>query len=116
MSLIQFLNKYLLSVCDLYGWLNHQIKKISTMSSHNFICCPIFLLIMNCSLSGQSRDTITAQKIIDKGSKGDIILGEKNKKEQLNNPPVSLHAKDSVCRSDARSSKKLRKKQNKKGS
>jgi hypothetical protein len=72
--------------------------------------------MMNCSLSAQSKDTITTQKIIDKGSKGDIILGEKNKKDQLNGTPVSLHAKDSVCRNDARSSKKLRKKQNKKGS
>ena len=83
------------------------------MNGLKYICCSVFLFMMNCSLSGQSKDTIAAQKIIDKGSKGDIILGEKNKKDQLNSPPVSLHAKDSVC---ARSSKKLRKNQNKKGS
>ena len=68
-------------------------------------------------LHAQSKDTIPAQKIIDKGSKGDIILGEKNKKDQLNNAPVLLHPKDSVCRKDSiKSSKKTRTKQNKKGS
>ena len=81
-----------------------------------FICCPVFLIIMNGSLHAQSKDTITAQKIIDKGAKGDIILGEKNKKDQLNDTPVLLYSKDSACRKDVRSSKKLRKKQNKKGS
>jgi hypothetical protein len=71
---------------------------------------------MNCSLYAQSRDTITAQKIIDKGSKGDIILGEKHKKDQLKDSPVLLHSKDSACKKDVRPSKKLRRKQNKKGS
>ena len=86
------------------------------MSSIKFICCPVFLFIMNCSLHAQSKDTIVTQKIIDKGSKGDIILGEKNKKDQLTNTPVLLHPGDTICRKDIiRSSKKLRRKQNKKG-
>ena len=65
----------------------------------------------------QSKDTTTAQKIIDKGSKGDVIIGEKSKKNQLNNAPISLYAKDSLCRKDSiQPSKKSRRKQNKKGS
>ena len=81
------------------------------------ICYLVFLCIMNCSLHAQSKDTIPAQKIIDKGSKGDIILGEKNKKDQLNNTPVLLHTGDSICRKDIfRSSKKFRRNQIKKGS
>lgn len=87
------------------------------MKTIKFICYPVFLLIMNYSLQAQSKDTTTAQKIIDKGSKGDIILAEKNKKDQLNNAPVLLYSKDSICRKDTiRSSKKLRRNQNKKGS
>ena len=87
------------------------------MKSIKFICYPIFLLIMNYSLHAQSKDTTTAQKIIDKGSEGDIILGEKNKKDQLNNAPVLLYSKDSICRKGiTRSPKKLRRNQNKKGS
>ena len=58
-------------------------------------------------------DTLSAKQVIEKGSKGDIILGEKNKKDQLKDTPVLLHQKDSVCRKDVlRSSKKLRRKQN----
>lgn len=73
--------------------------------------------MMSSFLHAQSKDTITTQKIIDKGSKGDIILGEKNKKDQLNAAPVSLRPGDSICRKDStRSPKKSRKKQNKKGS
>ena len=82
-----------------------------------FICFFIFLFMTSSILYAQSIDTIPAQKIIDKGSKGDIILGEKNKKDQLNNTPVLLHPQDSVCRKDnTRCSKKIRRKQNKKGS
>ena len=87
------------------------------MRSLRFIYCGIFLFIMNCSLLGQSKDTMTAQKIIDKGSKGDIILARKNKKDHLNHTPVLLHPKDSICTKDKiRSSKKFRRNQNKKGS
>lgn len=79
------------------------------MKSIKFICFPILLLI-NCSLFAQSIDTLSAKQAIEKGSKGDIILGEKNKKDQIKDTPVLLHQKDSVCRKDAsRSSKKLRK-------
>jgi|GEM_PF-2269420 len=86
------------------------------MRSINFICCSVFLFIMNCSLHAQSKDTVPAQKIIDKGSKGDIILGVKNKKDQLNNTPVFLHSRDSICRKDIiGSSKKSSRRQIKKG-
>ena len=87
------------------------------MKSIKFIWYPVFLLMMNCSLHAQSKDTTTAQKMINKGSEGDIILGEKNKKDQLNNAPVLLYSKDSICRKGIiRSSKKLRRNQNKKSS
>lgn len=72
---------------------------------------------MNCSLHAQSKDTTTAQKIIDKGTKGDIILGEKNKKDQLSSTPVFLNPKDSICKKEnIQYSKKIRRKQIKKGS
>lgn len=87
------------------------------MATIKSICFLNFLLITAGFLHAQSRDTTTTQKIIDKGSKGDIILGEKNKKEQLNNSPVLLHPQDPICKKDStRSSKKIRRKQNKKGS
>ena len=77
-----------------------------------FICLPVFL-VLNCSLGAQTTDTSSAKQIFEKGSKGDIILGEKNKKNQLKDTPVLLNQKDSVCRKDVlRSSKKLRRKQN----
>jgi hypothetical protein len=64
-------------------------------------------------MNAQSIDTLRAKQIIEKGSNGDIILGEKNKKDQLKATPVLLHQKDSVCRKDVlRSPKKLRRKQN----
>ena len=87
------------------------------MRSIRFVCSAIFLFIVNCSLHAQSKGTITARKIIDKGAKGDIILGERNKKDQLNHTPVILHPRDSIGRKDIiRCSKKLRKTQIKKGS
>jgi len=86
------------------------------MRSIKFICCPVFILIMNCSLNAQLKDTTSAQKIIDR-NKGDIILGEKNKRDQLKNTPVLLRPTESFGRKDIiRSSKKSRKTQNKKGS
>ena len=87
------------------------------MRNIKFICCPAFLLIMNCALHAQSKDTTTAQKITDKGSKGDIILGEQNKKDQIKKSPVLLQPGDSFGRKDIiRSSRKFHKKQIKKGS
>ena len=83
------------------------------MTSLNFISFPVFLILLNCSLHAQSIDTLSAKQAIENGSKGDIILGEKNKRDQIKTTPVLLHQKDSVCRKDVfRSSKKLRRKQN----
>ena len=83
------------------------------MRSVKFISFAIFLFLLNCSVNAQSPDTLSARQVIEKGSKGDIILGEKNKKDQLKDSPVLLHQKDSVCRKEVpRSSKKLRRNQN----
>ncbi len=83
------------------------------MRSVRFISFPIFLFLFNYSLDAQSADTLSASKVIEQGSKGDIILGKKIKKDQLKETPVLLHQRDSVCRKDVlRSSKKLRRKQN----
>ena len=65
------------------------------MRSIKFISFPILLLI-NCFLDAQSIDTLSAKQVIEKGSKGDIILGEKNKKDRMKDIPVLLHQKDSV--------------------
>ena len=83
------------------------------MRGLKFISLPVFLILFNSSLDAPSIDTLSAQRVIEKGSKGDIILGEKNKKDQLKDTPVLLHQKDSVCKKAVlRSSKKLRRKQN----
>jgi len=79
-----------------------------------FISFPVFLILLNCSLDAQSTDTSSAKQVIENGSTGDIILGEKHKKDQLKDTPVLLHQKDSVCIKDVfRSSKKSRRRQNK---
>lgn len=44
----------------------------------------------------QSKDTVPAKKIIEQGTKGDIIVGNENKKAQLNASPQSLHQGDSL--------------------
>ena len=68
-------------------------------------------------MHAQSKDTMTAKKIIDNGSKGDIILGEKNKKDRFNNAPIFLYEGNSICRKDSiLSSKKIRGNQIRKGS
>ena len=83
------------------------------MRSRKFISFSVFLILFNCFLNGQSIDTQPAKQIIEKGSKGDIILGEKNKKDQLKATPVLLHQKDSVCRKHVlQPAQKLRRKQN----
>lgn len=85
------------------------------MNSFKYIGIPAMLLLVNCSLNAQSKDTLSAKQLIEKGTKGDIILGEKNKKDQLNAAPVLLQSKDTVCnKKDIRSSKKLRRKHSKK--
>lgn len=83
------------------------------MRSVRFISFPIFLILLNCSVDAQSIDTLSARQVIEKGSKGDIILGEKNKKAQLKETPVLLNQRDSGFRKDVpRSSKTMRRKQN----
>jgi len=83
------------------------------MRGIKFISFSIFLFLFNYSVDAQSIDTLSAKRVIEKGSKGDIIIGEKNKKDQLKDTPVLLHQTDSVCRKDVlRSSKKLHRKQN----
>jgi hypothetical protein len=107
----------LISPLELSHDLHHQCNNMQVMKTVKFACCTIFLFIMNCSLYAQSKGTITAKKIIEKGSEGDITLGQKNKKDQLNNPPIILHQRDLICGKDIlRSSKKFRRNQNKKGS
>ena len=85
------------------------------MRSIKFISFLTLPLLLNCSLNAQSIDTLSAKQVIEKASKGDIILGEKNKKDQIKDIPVLLHLKDSVCGKDVLgSSKKLCRKQNRK--
>ena len=82
------------------------------MTTRKLTCIPVFLLLVNCSLHAQSGDTLSAKKITEKGSKGDIILGEKNKKDQLNHVPVLPGSKDSLYRKDViQPTKKIRRKQ-----
>lgn len=87
------------------------------MRSSKLICMSIFLFLTGSVLHAQSKDSIPTKKIIDNGSKGDIILGEKNKKDQLKKTPVLLHPTKSFGRKEIiRSTRKSRNDQNKKGS
>ena len=58
------------------------------MKRINFIL--IFLFITSGTLMAQSKDTPSAKKVVEKGAKGDMILGNEIKKKQLTASPQGL--------------------------
>ncbi|HET9826502.1 MAG TPA: hypothetical protein VFP87_14280 [Chitinophagaceae bacterium] len=54
----------------------------------------------------QSKDTVPAKKIIEQGTKGDIIVGNENKKKQLTAAPQVLRQRDSTQKAPSAKSKK----------
>ena len=44
----------------------------------------------------QANESVPAKKIIEQGTKGDIIVANQNKTHLLNAPPQLLHQRDSA--------------------
>lgn len=57
-------------------------------------------------VSAQSNDTLSAKKLAEKGTKGDIILGNEYKQQQLNVTPQLLKTSDSVITKEPMNTKK----------
>ncbi len=45
---------------------------------------------------GQSKDSLPAKPLIEKGATGDLIIGKENKKKQLSKSPQFLQQTDSL--------------------
>jgi hypothetical protein len=54
------------------------------------------VLLINCVAMAQKRDTIAVKSLIDKGSKGDLIIGNRNKQQQLRKSLEILAEADSL--------------------
>lgn len=69
----------------------------------------VFLLVSGPILA-QSKDSVPAKKVIEQGTKGDIIVGKENKKKQLKASPERLQT-DSLRKAAPTHSKKKKCKQ-----
>lgn len=56
------------------------------------------VLLMSGRSLAQSKDSVPAKKVIEQGTKGDIILGNENKKKQLSASPQLLQQRDSASK------------------
>lgn len=65
----------------------------SAMKSTIFIFS--FGLLVTCDSMAQKQDSIPARSLIEKGTQGDIILGQEGKKRQLSAKPAMLNPADS---------------------
>jgi hypothetical protein len=65
------------------------------MKKNHFICFFTVLLIGG-NIMAQSKDSVPARPLIEKGTSGDLILGKENKKKQLNASPQLLPTNDSI--------------------
>lgn len=54
----------------------------------------------------QKQDSIPARSLAEKGSQGDVLLGNEHKKAQLSTAPQMLSAADSSQKKDIHSKKK----------
>lgn len=64
---------------------------------------------MSNSLLAQQKDTATAKHVIEKGTKGDIILGKEIQKQQLEKAPQMLEMNQPVKKQSATSNSKKKK-------
>jgi len=83
------------------------------MKKIRFVTFLSFFLICGTLLS-QSTDTISAKKAVEKGTKGDIILGKENKQKQLSANPQMLQPQDSIQKKETAVQSKKKKCKNKK--
>lgn len=63
-------------------------------------------LLISSAVAAQKHDTIPARQVIEKGTKGDSILGNEIKKKQLSAPPQITQLKDSLNKKEAVKPKK----------
>jgi hypothetical protein len=67
------------------------------------------LFLTSITLSAQTNDTLSAKRVTEKGSKGDIILGNEYKQKQLSSAPQLLQSADSVLKKEPASTSKKKK-------
>jgi len=69
----------------------------------------IFIILLTTGrIMAQSKDSVPARKVVENGTKGDLIVGKENKKSQLNAPTQSLQQKDSLKPSTQPKKKKIK--------
>ena len=59
-------------------------------------CIWVGALLIGCHAMAQKHDTIPVKPLIEKGSKGDLIIGNKNKQQQLGKSVQVLSQTDSL--------------------
>ena len=55
-----------------------------------------FTLLTLERIMAQTKDSVPAKKVVENGTKGDLIIGKENKKSQLMAPPQPLKQKDTL--------------------
>jgi hypothetical protein len=66
----------------------------------------LFFLLVSCVSIAQKQDTIPVRSLVEKGSQGDILFGNKNKKARFPAAPQMLNAVDASPKKDIHSRKK----------
>ena len=69
------------------------------------------ILLISCHAMAQKQDTIPVKPLVEKGAKGDLIIGNKNRQQQLNKSPEQLLQTDSLRKRHACKGKKCKKHQ-----
>ena len=65
------------------------------------------LVLIVCSTAiAQKQDSVAVKSLVEKGSQGDILLGNENKKGQLSAAPQMLNITDSSQKKNIHSKKK----------
>jgi len=64
-----------------------------------------FIFLVSCDSMAQNQDSIPVKSLVEKGARGDIILGKENQKNQLVATPEMLKA-DSSQKKEIHSKKK----------
>ena len=86
---------------------NHHLASKELMKKDILISS--FVLVV-CSVGmAQKQDSVAVKSLVEKGSQGDILLGNENKKNQLSGAPQILNITDSSQKKDIHSKKKKQK-------
>lgn len=71
-----------------------------------------FFLLVSCRIIAQKQDSIPVRPLVEKGSQGDVLLGNENKKARLSAVPQMLNAVDPSQEKAIHSKKKKTKHKN----